>query len=109
MYITICEISHQSKFDALNRALKAGALGQPRGMRREVGGRLKKGNMEKGHRGSGAGTLGVPLGGTRRVGGLLGVAKTQLQNVVNAVKTTVWRIIREWERERLRERQCVCV
>ena len=37
------------------------------------------------------------------------LAKTQLQNVVNAVKTTVWRIIREWERERLRERQCVCV
>ena len=31
MYITICEIDDQSKFDALNRALKAGALGQPRG------------------------------------------------------------------------------
>ena len=44
MYITICEISHQSKFDALNRALKAGALGQPRGMRREVGGRFGMGH-----------------------------------------------------------------
>ena len=32
MYITICEIDDQSKFDARNRALKAGALGQPRGM-----------------------------------------------------------------------------
>ena len=32
MYITICEIDHQSKFDAWNRALKAGALGIPRGM-----------------------------------------------------------------------------
>ena len=32
MYITICEIDHQSKFDASNRAWKAGALGQPRGM-----------------------------------------------------------------------------
>ena len=32
MYITICEIDDQSKFDAYNRALKAGALGQPRGM-----------------------------------------------------------------------------
>ena len=32
MYITICEIDDQSKFDALNRALKAGALGRPRGM-----------------------------------------------------------------------------
>ena len=33
MYITICEIDHQGKFDAWSRALKAGALGQPRGMR----------------------------------------------------------------------------
>ena len=44
MYITICEIDHQSKFDAWNRALKTGALGQPRGMgwggRREEGGAL---------------------------------------------------------------------
>ena len=31
-YITICEIDHQSKFDAWNRALKTGALGQPWGM-----------------------------------------------------------------------------
>ena len=30
--ITICEIDDQSKFDAWNWALKAGALGQPRGM-----------------------------------------------------------------------------
>ena len=28
MYFTICEIDHQSKFDAWNRALKAGALRQ---------------------------------------------------------------------------------
>ena len=33
MCITICEIDEQSKFDAWNRALKAGALGQPRAMR----------------------------------------------------------------------------
>ena len=32
MYITICEIDDQSKFDAWNRALKANELGQPRGM-----------------------------------------------------------------------------
>ena len=32
MYITICEIDDQSKFNAGNRVLKAGALGQPRGM-----------------------------------------------------------------------------
>ena len=32
MYITIYEIGGQSKFNACNRALKAGALGQPRGM-----------------------------------------------------------------------------
>ena len=30
--ITICEIDDQFKFDAWNRALKAGALRQPRGM-----------------------------------------------------------------------------
>ena len=33
---------------------------------------------------------------------------TQLQNVVNAVKTTVWRVIREWEREIERETVCMC-
>ena len=40
MYIAICEIDDQSKFDAWNSALKAGAMGQPRGMEwgREVGG-----------------------------------------------------------------------
>ena len=32
MYITICEVDEQFKIDVLNRALKAGALGQPRGM-----------------------------------------------------------------------------
>ena len=32
-------ISHQSKFDAWNRALKAGALRQPRGMGGEESGR----------------------------------------------------------------------
>ena len=32
MYITICEIDDQSKFDAQNRVFKANALGQPRGM-----------------------------------------------------------------------------
>ena len=32
MYITICEIDDQSKIDAWSRALKAGALGQPRGI-----------------------------------------------------------------------------
>ena len=30
--ITMCEIDGQCKFDAWSRALKAGALGQPRGM-----------------------------------------------------------------------------
>ena len=29
---TLCETDHQSKFDVWNRALKASALGQPRGM-----------------------------------------------------------------------------
>ena len=33
IYITICETDRQSKFDVWNRALKAGALGQPWGMR----------------------------------------------------------------------------
>ena len=37
MYITICEIDHQSKFNAWNRALKAGALGQPEGWDGEGG------------------------------------------------------------------------
>ena len=32
MNITMCKIDHQSKFDAWNKALKAGALGQPWGM-----------------------------------------------------------------------------
>ena len=32
MYTTICETDDQSKFDAGNRAPKASALGQPRGM-----------------------------------------------------------------------------
>ena len=32
MYITTCERDDRSKFGACNRALKAGALGQPRGM-----------------------------------------------------------------------------
>ena len=38
MCITICETDDQSKFNAGNTALKAGALGQPRGM--GWGGRL---------------------------------------------------------------------
>ena len=32
MYITIGETDYQAKFDAWNRTLKAGALGQLRGM-----------------------------------------------------------------------------
>ena len=32
MYITVCKIDDQCKFDSISRALKAGALGQPRGM-----------------------------------------------------------------------------
>ena len=32
MYITICEIDHQSRFEAWDRVLKAGALGWPWGM-----------------------------------------------------------------------------
>ena len=42
MCITICEIDDQSKFNALKRALKAGALGQPRGM--GWGGRWEQGS-----------------------------------------------------------------
>ena len=30
--VTVCKIDDHSKFDGWNRALKAGALGQPRGM-----------------------------------------------------------------------------
>ena len=32
MFITICKIDDQFKFDAWSRALKAGALGEPRGL-----------------------------------------------------------------------------
>ena len=32
MYITICKIDGQCKFNARSRAPKAGALGQPRGI-----------------------------------------------------------------------------
>ena len=32
MYIIICETDHQSRFDACDRVLRAGALGWPRGM-----------------------------------------------------------------------------
>ena len=39
MYITICEIDDQSKFNTWNRALKSGALGQPEGWDGEGGGR----------------------------------------------------------------------
>ena len=49
MYITICEIDDQSEFDALNRAFKASALGQPRGMgwgERWEGG-LGRGNIDQ--------------------------------------------------------------
>ena len=46
MYITICETEDQSKFDAWNRALKAGALGQPWGM--GWGGK-ERGDQDGGH------------------------------------------------------------
>ena len=39
MYITVCETDDQCKFDAWSRALKAGALGWPRGMGWGGGGR----------------------------------------------------------------------
>ena len=42
MYITICEIDHQSRFDAWDRVLRASALGWPRGMER--GGRWDGGS-----------------------------------------------------------------
>ena len=35
MYITVCETDDQCKFDAWNRALKVGALGQPEGQNGE--------------------------------------------------------------------------
>ena len=44
MYITICITDDQCKFDAWSRALKAGALGQPRGMGWEG---KWKGSLEK--------------------------------------------------------------
>ena len=46
MYITICEIDHQSKFDSWNRALKASERGQPWGMGREGG---ERGVQDGGH------------------------------------------------------------
>ena len=45
MYITICEADGQSRFAAVNRALKASTLGQPRRM--EGGGRWS-GGLEQG-------------------------------------------------------------
>ena len=39
MYIFICEMDHQSSFDAWDGVLGAGALGWPRGMDGEGGGR----------------------------------------------------------------------
>ena len=42
-YITVCKIEDQYKFDTWSRALKAGALGQPRGVGREVGGGFRVG------------------------------------------------------------------
>ena len=42
MYITICKIDDQCKFDALSRTLKAGALEQPRG--RGWGGKREAGS-----------------------------------------------------------------
>ena len=46
MYIIICEIDCQSRFDAWGRVLRAGALGWPWGMGwgREVGRRVRMGN-----------------------------------------------------------------
>ena len=46
MYITICELDHQSKFNAWNRVLKASALVQPWGM--GWGGRWE-GAWDRGH------------------------------------------------------------
>ena len=42
MYSIICEIDHQSRFDAWYRVLRAGALGWPRGM--VQGGRWERGS-----------------------------------------------------------------
>ena len=39
MYIIICEMNHQSRFDAWDRMLRAGALGWPWGWDEEGGGR----------------------------------------------------------------------
>ena len=39
MYIIICEIDHQSRFDAWDEVLRASALGWPWGMQWEGGGR----------------------------------------------------------------------
>ena len=39
MYITVCEIDHQSRFDAWDRTLRAGALGDPEGWDGEGGGK----------------------------------------------------------------------
>ena len=45
MYITICEIDRQSRFDASDRALRTGVLGWPCEMEwGEVGGGLKMGD-----------------------------------------------------------------
>ena len=44
MYIPICEIDDQSKFDAGSRALKAGALDHPDGWNEEGGGRTEGGS-----------------------------------------------------------------
>ena len=46
MYITICDIDHQSKFNAWNMALKAIALGPPEGSDGEGG---RKGFQVVGH------------------------------------------------------------
>ena len=43
MYITICETDHQSKYNARNRALKAGTLDNPEGWDGEGGGRRGSG------------------------------------------------------------------
>ena len=39
VYYEICEAGHRSRFDALDRVLRAGALGFPEGWDREGGGR----------------------------------------------------------------------
>ena len=46
MYITICEVDRQSKFDAWDGVLNSGALGRPEGWDREGGGR---GIQDEGH------------------------------------------------------------